>query len=172
MSKPEKLAPNKQLRGDKALHFLIEWIKYLKSEAELNDENFIINQSQLEELTGVSRKTISNYLDRALKAIEGDIEVKKRDNNATVRVLKDRVSKLVEEKNELNNRLNALYTHHLMLYKALSDNRDSFESAAILKSMHIEYSDSTGECPLCGADTVNKVFKTSNVVKLKPKNKG
>jgi hypothetical protein len=169
--KPNKLSKSSQVRGKALLSLLVEWINYLKNQAENAGNTYVVNQSEIEKQSGIGRGSIRKYLKDALVEVEGKQIIKERDGSATVTALQNRIEMIMRENSELKLKLNSLRTHHLRIYEALSDHPDSFEGKRLLSGLHMENANSSGECPLCGSDTTDKVFKPSNVVKLKPKSK-
>jgi len=168
--KPEK--SNKQLRGEKAIQYLAKWVEYLQYKSSQEGKPYVFNQSELEELSGISRKTIRKNQQEVLDLAGQGIAAKKRDGSATVLALQTRVDHLTEENERLNDLLNSLRIHHLRLYEALSDHPDSFEAKQLLSGLHIEYANSSGECPLCGGAIKDTIKKKSNVYALSKKQKG
>jgi hypothetical protein len=168
---PPRLPSNTQLRGKKALDHLVIWIAYLTKKYEDEGNKYEVNQSELEELSGISRKTIGKYIRDAVSLVDENLSVKKRDSSVAVSALQNQIEGMKEEITDLQTDLNIMRRHHLRIYESLSNHHDSFEAKALLEGIHVEYATSTGNCPLCGDELKTPIRVDSNVISLSKKKK-
>jgi len=122
----------RQLRGKKLQDRIRECLKSLAADAEAQGKVYKYNASELQRVSGVSRVSLNKY-EEFIDAVLEELGAQKKieHGQAGIQHLLERIDRLEQKNQELNQEVNALRAQHFKIYDVLYS--QSIDASALIK---------------------------------------